>query len=648
MTAVKIVFFFLLSVSVRNASAGRFVTRRRCAASTKPPKARTITLDSSDDFTTGMFGSSRIHQPSRRKRYRPAVQLSSTESSVNTVGASSFTSIPFREISLNESGDHVLGPCARQPIFCSTPSAASFAKQGRSKTFALRGQATSPSVSVSCICVSNTSQEELISPQQPLSSPQSASPSGCLVEGLQLNKEQPLNLSTEPSCSGGDKNPSGDSKASCAVELLTEDLFSADGEVADSNHFVSAAGGLEWLIEALKRKCLSQRCKVQLERLSFLPVTQLCSQTTYSSCLEPSSSVESQQIKELLQFLDSSQNVAFPQSLAETCFSVTNNENSDYVKSASSYDQSASVNGSPSDDSKKSAERSNNKTGIEELKTVTRDSTDKVNMDTKLASSTRVQTRFTDEDAKASKDKSVSKKCSVVLQKMQSPNLHLKGFAQQKEAGDFYETPVNQDTKQPEREGCVVSLRKSKNLSAAKKQCADSEKPSVLTSQLTEERLPPKQFKKALQLKDVSYTASTDESKSASDEQTKVVQESESDDKENTASLKISTRYKRSTCSTTASGQNVEKSHKSGSKRGKSFFVPKEKRRRSVFTQPTGTARKVCVSGMSVSRWKNKGGTLRARAAKMGNVEAEECSISELTSKRHIQPMVRRESPKNP
>ncbi|XP_017270392.1 serine/threonine-protein kinase haspin [Kryptolebias marmoratus] len=624
------------NTSVHLASAGRFVTRRRCAASTKPPKVRIITLDSSDDFTSGAIGSRRIHRASRRRRRnQPAIGLSSAESSVNTAGASSFTNIPFREISLNESGDHSLGPCYRKPIFCSTPSAASFAKRGLSKPFALQSQVISPpSVSVSCIGVSNTFQEDLDSPRQPCSPPQSASPSGVSNERLQRNKEQSLDLLIEPK---GGSCSEGGSKATYDVELLSGDLFSADSE--SSSRFVSAAGGLEWLIEALKQKCLSQRCTVQLERLSFLPVTQLWSQTTYSSCLERSGSVDSQQIKRLLWFVHSSQNDDHPQSSAGSlhgCFSATNNESSDYLGSAVSCDPSE--NGSPSDDYKKSAELSRIKACMEQSESVTTDHSNEIIKHTQLPSRTRVQTLFTDMESKAAKDKCV-KKCFILMQKTQLPNLHLKGFARQKEAGVTCERSVIIDNKQSEREGSELSLRKSRNGSVAK---AESRKASESKSPLEEKCLTGKHQRRTLQSKHAPHKSSTDVSESARDAQPEICQLSESDDDNAAASSKISTKCGSTARSKTASREEVEKSHKSVSKREETLLVPKGKRSENVFTQQTGTSRKACVSGVSVSRWKNRGGggrTLRSRVAKTGNAKAGKCSIGELISKQHTQSM---------
>lgn len=473
-------------------------------------------------------------------------------------------------------------------------------------------------------------QEDLNPPQQPFSPPLSASPSE------QDAKQKPPDLFIESkggSCSEGDTNLSGDSKAKCDVELASRDLFSADGE--SSSLFVSAAGGLEWLIEALKQKCLSQRCQVELRRLSFLPVSQLCGQTIYSSCLERSSSSHSQHSKELLQDVHSQSVVSLQSSAESHRLSLTNNESGDYLKSASSYDLSASVNGLPSDYCKTSAKLSKDKTCVEVLEAVPADQSHEISMDTKLQSSIRVQTQFTDQEAKAAKNTCVSKKCSVLLQKTQSPHLYCKGFAQQKEAdAACHERCVAQDLKQAERKGRASSPRKAQVSSVAKAKCAESEKKSEPASPPVKKCRTTNQLRKTLQFKDAHG------SEPACDHHTNVSRPSESDNNENSASSKMGTKNGRSTRPKAASGQKVEKLHKPISRVDKSCLGSKENRRGSVVPQQTGTARKACVSGVSVSRWKNKGddgGTQRSKAAK----KAAPC---ELISVQHIQPMVRTES----
>lgn len=65
-----------------------------------------------------------------------------------------------------------------------------------------------------------------------------------------------------------------------------------------NSQFLPATGDREWLINALKEKCLHVPCTVQLARLYNPTVSQLCSQTTYSSCLGHSHNGYSCQILE--------------------------------------------------------------------------------------------------------------------------------------------------------------------------------------------------------------------------------------------------------------------------------------------------------------------------------------------------------------
>lgn len=66
----------------------------------------------------------------------------------------------------------------------------------------------------------------------------------------------------------------------------------------------------------------------------------------------------------------------------------------------------------------------------------------------------------------------------------------------------------------------------------------------------------------------------------------------------------------------------------------------KQKTRRSASTDRPATNRKACVSGLSVTRWKNKdfGGLNAGRAA---HNKTGDCSISEMITVRHKQPRVR-------
>ncbi|XP_071779313.1 uncharacterized protein LOC139930121 [Centroberyx gerrardi] len=288
-------------------SVGRFVTHRRGAVSSKPkfPKATVNVLNSSDDFAPrgGASVSRRIPLPSRHPR---AFTVSSTENSVNAAGSAGSASNPFREISLNESADHSLGPCTRKPLFCSTPSARPLGKRPHLKPFPIGHQSsTSPSISVSHIGLLSSSQEDVDSPGKPFSPPQSApvgelssgekqqstlgepqkEPHHCVEpSGHSVMKQRSMDRS---SCSEGAKSRNEATETQNGGEVPSQKLFSlVSSETEGSSHFVSVAGRLEWLVEALKDNCLTQRCTVQLERVDKLTVALLHSQTPYSSSMK--------------------------------------------------------------------------------------------------------------------------------------------------------------------------------------------------------------------------------------------------------------------------------------------------------------------------------------------------------------------------
>lgn len=147
------------------------------------------------------------------------------------------------------------------------------------------------------------------------------------------------NRSRRSSCSIGRKNQNegteiqnghGGVSNESLFSLVCSDLPSnsmAREETEGSSHFVSAAGGLECLVEGLKEKCLTQQCTVKLERIK-LTATQLHGQTTYSSCLDHTCSVHSRlttdhtmsvdggQIPDHSEVLISSQSIAHSQSLS--------------------------------------------------------------------------------------------------------------------------------------------------------------------------------------------------------------------------------------------------------------------------------------------------------------------------------------------
>ncbi len=689
MSSVIPVISFLppLLLSVHPPSAGRFVTRRRraVAVKSKPPKATSNTLDSSDDFASGAFGSSRILRPSRRRRALPAFVVSSAENSVNAAGTVSFATNPLREISLNESADRSLGPCPRKPIFCSTPSAAPFGK--RLKPLSINDQ--SSAMSVSCIGVMSTFPEDLDSSGQLVSPPLSAPPVGLHSEGnLQSSpgEKEPGDLFMKPkstnmriSCSEEAKRHSDDITTKTVAELPSLNLLSTD-DSESSSHFVSAAGGLEWLIEALKEKCLTERCTVQLERLDRLTVTQLCGQTTYSSCLGHSSSVHRWETNEHSRSVGNVQTTD-PSLSSEPSFclnlSVTNNKNSDYLQSENSFESpehaasvtdSQSTNGSPSVECKPSAELSSSKERMEQSASVLyvesthhTDSSVEFITGTQLPANGPVKTRFTVED------KCLTETCTVQL-KNWALSPQLKGFVSENDHSHHTDDSEDLTCSGEIAERMVPFVRQSVNSSSAVAQTLSNdpeteEKAAVLTAVLKDKCLTDKliveikrvtlsELKEILQLKGTKLKSPTDASDSASDDQTKSDHQSESDTNhcnEDTSGMKVGIKKGGSSSSEDKITSDKEKVVKDSCnvrhKRKKMSLAPKEKKRRSTSTDRHGTTRKACVSGLSVSRWKNKGSAstqmFRSRTAQTGGNKAVDCSISELTSMQHKQPTVR-------
>ncbi|MEQ2198216.1 hypothetical protein XENOCAPTIV_009534, partial [Xenoophorus captivus] len=625
-----LLFIFFCSVHIR--SAGRFVTRRRRVASTRPPSARVSLLNSSEDFTSGPFGASVNQQPSRRRRFPPAFGLSSAESSVNAATNTN----PSREISLNELAENSLGPVPSKPIFCSTPSAPNFNKQKYPKCPSQ--VASPPSALGSSIGVLSTFQEDPDSMRQPGS---------LYVEKLQkesslhCNEEQSLDLFPEPDrrgCSGKAKRHRGDLEGN---KSATVNLLSADSD--SSSLFVSAAGGLEWLIEGLKERCLSQTCRVQLQRLNILSMTQLYGQTTYSSCLEQSGP----ETKGWPPFAEGIQTVGFcSEGSAHPSVSVTTDKTRGHVQSVIDSDTSASVSDCRIVNFSKSPElldRNTNRQSSESVIYVvdTQSSYENI-MDTQLPGGNAAPTQLTDEEAKTAKSK-CTKKCFVRIKNLPLSQLHDHGFTQYKGVG------VVCSLNHLEKMRGMVLLTESEHNPEAKTESDSSEETAALTSVPKEKCLTSKAVVKAkkislselieiLQPKGGGPKLSTDVSDSSSDNQTKT----DSECSEDTTSLKIASK----SSSSASSGKEVEKSGRSVPKRNKRPLAPKERRRGSPSADRTGTTRKACVSGMSVNRWKNKeaAGALafRSRDAKqLSTSTAVDCSISELNSKQHNQPKVR-------
>ncbi|XP_061881973.1 uncharacterized protein haspin [Entelurus aequoreus] len=249
------------SLNIPGPSASRFVTCRQRLVSKKTKLKKVTAVDSSEDFT------SREHKkttpPPKRKR------LDSSMDSSN----SSMAAHPLQENLLNESADHSLGPCSRNPIFCSTPSVCPARKGLDSVPVAITNQSLN-SLSLSGICIGvSTLKEDLDQPRQPCSSPPSENTEQKNQAGQSFHDGNSFDLFAHP----GSVNKTG--------RCFKTNTFSESVPTPESSScFVVSMNDLPSSAEALKQKCLAQDFDVRVKRLDLLTVGQLSSQTVFFSC----------------------------------------------------------------------------------------------------------------------------------------------------------------------------------------------------------------------------------------------------------------------------------------------------------------------------------------------------------------------------
>lgn len=440
------------------------------------------------------------------------------------------------------------------------------------------------------------------------------SPPDCSLHCQQTDTDLPDHIEPSTDLFSEPKRRS-ESKSKNEGELQSANLLSADS--GSSSQFVSAAaGGLDWLIETLKEKCLSTRCTVPLERLDLF--AELSCETTYSSCLGHSSSLHSRQTNK--QPVDSSEAVDLSESLkASFCLHLSGTVNDIH----NSFDQEASVsqsynsNISPLVNSKQSAEHSA-ASPMEQSESVFyvqsihhTDSSSEIIMSTHLESSSTVQT--VEGEAMVAKSKSLTKRCSVQMKNLVLSQEQLKGFSKQ--------TEEDSGKTQSAKTECAADLT-----AGLKEKC--------LTDNIIVgiKRVNLSLLKEIMRPKGALLKPAGDVPDSASDDQTKTDHLSESDDSKETTASKASVKNGRLTTEDeNASDREVVK------KRKKMPVAQKEKKQRSASTDRPGTTRKACVSGMSVSRWKNKGNA----STHMIRNRAADCSINEMIPSQHKQPKVR-------
>ncbi|XP_045567157.1 uncharacterized protein [Salmo salar] len=281
---------------------GKFVTHRRGAttAKHKAPKRKLRVLlaqlssNSSDDFVHDGREEGGVVQrafPCRAKQGRRRA-LANADSSLADPGNSGVVTNGYgflRDISLNDSPERPSGPCHRKPLFSSTPSS--------------RSLRPPISPSASDVISLSAAREELAVPEDPLR----PSPSASLADP-RPGQRQLSSLCREVgpevgNCEGStsvrsNRSRNGDSAIQDGVgEQLSLSLFSAVAcertgsgtageETEDGSHFVSATtAGRDWLAEVVKERCLTRRCVVRLER-----EYKLHRDATYSSCVDPTRS----------------------------------------------------------------------------------------------------------------------------------------------------------------------------------------------------------------------------------------------------------------------------------------------------------------------------------------------------------------------
>lgn len=420
------------------------------------------------------------------------------------------------------------------------------------------------------------------------------------------------------SSSGEDKNYREDIKINNDETLPSVIIVSIDSE-SSSDH-VSAAK---------KEKCLTNHCTVQLQRLETLNVT--LGQTIYSTCLGLSGHSP----------LSSSAKHIQTASFYSTVFMPNTNTggNSELLNDIESVGQAAL----PKDHS--ASEESMQSAACHRDTSINSVTSPQIPASSLNTVSTEVLTVQLE-------DKWLLKKCSVPLKRLDFSELafgHLNGKEAHLSHNDRSVEPdvdeSHYDTLDPNNTqslSCSNEESKVMSLSPSVVLITNSQKTEEASAGLTailKESCISRQFKVDLkrlslsQLKgDTKKKADKLVSKSAGDEQSS--HQSDSDhDRHKDVSINIKRKILRSTSSedTTSSDSKMTKIPCDVlPKRRKTSSGPKEKKRKGMSKDRSGTTRKACVSGLSVSRWKNNSSISKRPWG--GNTSTMDCSMNELIS----------------
>ncbi|XP_054635026.1 uncharacterized protein haspin [Dunckerocampus dactyliophorus] len=505
----------------------------------------------------------------KRKRLDSSMESSSSSLSTN----------PLRATLLNESAHHSVG--SMKPIFSSTPSVCPTSKLLDIVSDPIMDQSLNPSsLSVSCISVS-TFPEDLHSPRQPCSAPP--------FEKMKQQKNQAgqpfheghsYDLSHPKSVIKTDRHPKTN-VLSGSVPVLT-----SDSEI--SSCFVSAVSNLVSPTEALKQKCLTQHCTVRVERFDHLTVDQLCRQIGFSSCLDHLSSSLTRQTAEqqpVCADLLSSPGPSFDASLSAGSSDQSSTSNS--PESELSYSPiNLSLPSSPLSAEGEFIKRSALARNVESP-LHTNSSFDKFTC-AQLTASSPLQRSTEEQDAENLFLGNKSKDCVKSL-----------GSSQFKTALVQRKTSIGRLRNDED----AVDMQ-SQSLEMALIQKCRTDKLAVRIQRQT-----------SAQLKELQWKVT----KCKSDFTSEVLM------KKDTHPNQVSSRSGNIVASDRAVSKNLQKDFNK--------LAKKKKKRKSLLTGRPGTTRKACVSGLSVSRWKNDSRFQTAhKLKKRGAWMAADCTIDNLVS----------------
>ncbi|XP_077380736.1 uncharacterized protein haspin isoform X2 [Festucalex cinctus] len=581
---------------------GCFVTCRQRRPVTAKPKASNSkgkAFNSLDDLTSGE--ESQICLPHKKKR----VPLANVDLSMEN-STSDLDTNPMRNMLLNDSADLNNGPQPRRPIFCSTPSVRLSHKRPHIVPFPNTNQSLNPtSLSVSRIGAS-TCQDDQNSPRQPCPSPSVL---------LHSDKKQQSSLSAlnEQTCppvhevhsndlfihprrmdmAGGDITSLKNYATSGSIHLLTADCS------------VSTVEDLLSLTELLKWKCLAKRCNVRVKRLDSLTLNQLCNQNTYPSRFADLSPAHRRPTAEQQTIFMG--NMLSPELLYESSFAATKDETTRNELESETLDIPIRLALSLSQSQPLLAESE----FMEASTSAHTESTQHTCSSSEFFTCEQFTGSFPGQMSACEQgayDSFREKSPKVVLKRLELDEIK-RAVCKKLSVGRSRSISV----------GTQSSVG---SLSMALIEKCRSDKPVVRIQRLTSTQL------MELQQKGRKCISSTNGPDVTSEDLTSNKRQNNHDQK---VSCKDMEKGSSSSDKIGDSGKETSKKHSKVDQQASGLDGKKKMMRKNHFMSRPGTTRKACVSGLSVSRWKNDS-SLQAPCAFKRNTpkRAADCTINDL------------------